>query len=983
MTVCCFSPAEKAPTNGTIGTDGTGIQVFQDVIDGLGGEPRNLIGTASGLLWHQRHRRGGVEKLIDTAQPAFNSLENHNTGVDGADGAVARSFSGPLENNISFLDIETHSISNLELCGPCAYAEHPSTQVLCLAYALNDEAARTWQPGQPTPDDLFQAIASGCSVIAHNFGFDNEIWHRLLVPLGWPEIPLERWSCTAFRSRLARLPASLEAAAQELRLPWQKDVAGKRFMRSLIKRDLRSHPLTEAESDRLATYCAADVETLRALDRRLPEIPDEWRELFELDHVMNSRGMPVDLEMVDKLVTVRDAEDEHLLTRFRQLSGMNSPDQVQALRKRLQELGVDLPNLQHETLENWLAANPDRHDLPAELIRIRWEFAHAANAKLDRMLASGEGSGRIRDGFVLHGAHTGRWSGKGVQLQNLPRITLNDPAAVLAALCGRADRLKTGQDIVDLALPVSIKEAIASCLRGVFKAPEGWVFVSVDLSQVEARVLCWLAGQEDVLDEFRRGDDVYARTAERLGSGGNRSLGKLFVLSAGYGASGRVMHQRAPGYGVTLAIDQAYDLTDRWRSINSLIVSFWHELFRHLCLCVELPADRPPITFNRFDIWRTSETMFVQLPSGRCLKYPRPELIMTERGSLALQVHLPKHGKLLPVSLWHGTVTENVTSGVATDLLMNAMLQLHREDVFLVGSVHDEIVALAPVEEAEAIKARMVEALQTLPDWAEGLPLDADGFINTRFVEPTRSTNAHAPLAPSSAYRWMACPGSSLAERLAPPSPVSSFAEEGTEAHRIFAECLVKGVPVASLTKDLALIDPLRHALFLAADVIAGRRFLVEQRLEPLADMPKVWGTADVVVFDGHGRVVAIIDLKFGAGVVVEADAVQLQIYALLAAQQYGAAQDGITVHIIQPRREHVRGPLRSHHLTINDLTSLVDRLGSAVEATEAPDAPRIAGTWCQFCAAAASCPEYRNRASVRNRPNDSPWVPAGGYANE
>jgi hypothetical protein len=350
---------------------------------------------------------------------------------------------------------------------------------------------------------------------------------------------------------------------------------------------------------------------------------------------------------------------------------------------------------------------------------------------------------------------------------------------------------------------------------------------------------------------------------------------------------------------------------------------------------------------------------------------------MIERGSLALQVHLPKNGQFLRVSLWHGTVTENVVSGIATDLLMNAMLQLHRDDVFLIGSIHDELVALAPVEDADAIKARMIEVLQTPPDWADGLPLAADGFINARFIEPP-SSGSHAPLAPSTAFRWMACPGSSLAERLAPLSSASAFAEEGTEAHRILAECLIKEVPVASLTRDTNLIDPLRHALFLAADVIAGRDFRVEQRLAPLPGMPKIWGTADVIIFDQHGRVVAIIDLKFGAGVVVEANTVQLQIYALLAAQQYGASPDGITVHIIQPRREHVRGPLRSHHLTTDDLSRLLSKLDAAVQATEAPDAPRIAGSWCRFCAAAASCPEYRNQPRARSRSIDSPWLPAG-----
>jgi DNA polymerase len=416
MTRDVFRPAAKSPRKPTWPTKSTGIEADQEVTQRKTGgrefpsplrKPTVAVGFEPDVV---------AFKTKPTAQAPRNSLKKLNAGGPGGLGGLLRSFSPEPKANKSYLDIETHSLSNLELIGTSAYVDHPSTRVLVVAYALDDRPVHTWQPGQPAPDDLLQALAGNCRVIAHNFGFDNAVWHRhLAAPLGWPEIPLARWSCTAFRARLARLPASLEAAAQELRLPWQKDTAGKRFMRLVTKRNLETDPLTEDEEQRLAAYCAADVETLRALDRHLPEIPDEWRELFELDCLMNTRGMPVDLEMVGKLITVRDDEDRHLLVRFRQIAGdgLTSPAQVIALQQRLRDLGVDLPDLQRETLDSWIAANPNRHDLPAELIRIRREFAHAAGAKLDRMVATGEGSGRIRDSFVLHGAHTGRWAGRG------------------------------------------------------------------------------------------------------------------------------------------------------------------------------------------------------------------------------------------------------------------------------------------------------------------------------------------------------------------------------------------------------------------------------------------------------------------------------------------------------------------------------------------------------------------------------------------
>jgi DNA polymerase len=265
-----------------------------------------------------------------TAQATCDPLKSRNTGGLGGLGGLCGKLVGGRKTNISYLDIETHSSSNLELSGPSAYAEHSSTKVLCLAYAVGDDPARTWRPGQSPPEDLFRAIGDGGVVIAHNFSFDSVIWHRHLATLGWPKIPLDRWSCTAFRCRLARLPARLEVAARMLQLSRQKDAAGRRFMRSLTKRNLDTHPLNEDETARLVAYCATDVETLRELDHALPEIPGEWRPLFELDHVMNVRGMPIDLDAVRRLVVVRDAENKRLQTRFRQVSGLNSLDQIQA-----------------------------------------------------------------------------------------------------------------------------------------------------------------------------------------------------------------------------------------------------------------------------------------------------------------------------------------------------------------------------------------------------------------------------------------------------------------------------------------------------------------------------------------------------------------------------------------------------------------------------------------------------------------------------
>jgi hypothetical protein len=510
----------------------------------------------------------------------------------------------------------------------------------------------------------------------------------------------------------------------------------------------------------------------------------------------------------------------------------------------------------------------------------------------------------------------------------------------------------------DPGWPVSIKEAISGCLRPLIKAPEGWVIVSADLGQIESRVLCWISGQDDKLELYRAGKDVYIAEATGLGSD-SRDLGKLFVLSAGYGASGQVMFTKAPGFGVVLTEQEAYEKTDLWRENNPAIVGFWYDLHRTLCLCLELPADQKPIVFSGLSLWHGFGMMFVQLPSGRTLKYRDPVLELDDRGFAQITVSLPKKKKLLPASLWHGSATENVVSGIAYDVLVEKMLQLHRDGVFIIGTVHDEIVALAPAEEADAVRAHMIQVMQTPLAWAPDLPLSADAFINKRFIKPPKA--AHALLSPSSSERWMNCPGSIAACQALPEPPESAFAAEGTEAHRIFAHCLENGTDPVELTTDFIVLRPLQIALQIARDVIAGRRFRVEIRLEPIPGIGKVWGTADVLIFDEADHVVAIIDLKFGAGVTVEPDALQLQLYALLAAQKYGCTFDGIDLHIIQPRRQHERGPHRVHHIGISDLTELYARLQDAVKATEDPGAVRVAGDWCRFCRARQDCAEARS----------------------
>lgn len=208
----------------------------------------------------------------------------------------------------------------------------------------------------------------------------------------------------------------------------------------------------------------------------------------------------------------------------------------------------------------------------------------------------------------------------------------------------------------------------------------------------------------------------------------------------------------------------------------------------------------------------------------------------------------------------------------------------------------------------------------------------------------------------------MSCPGSFKAEQAAGPRTTSIYAEEGTTAHGVFAAALLRDTSPYQLTDNSYMAKPLHECWLAAKQLIAGRRFLVEQRLKPMPVLLDLWGTADVVVFDQHGHVVMLIDLKFGAGVVIEPTTIQLAIYALLAAQQFGGSPAGITAVILQPRALHEAGPVRQHHHTIAELKRTLQVVLDCADEALLPDAPRISGPWCKFCAAKNTCTE-RHRA--------------------
>ena len=656
--------------------------------------------------------------------------------------------SDPCEANLRVrIDFETVSPLDLTEVGTAVYAAHAGTMMLMLGWCIGIGDVQLWWPREPIPPAILAALEAGGVLVSHG-PFDRIVWDAKLVPLGWPALPVERWSDTSARCRAYRVPAKLEKAALRLELDHRKDCAGRALIRRATETAQVKGRRSTSRSRPLATYARGDVEVLRELDRLLPELSPDEHAVWLLDAKINARGLPIDLDTVRRLQPVLADEDKRLVSQMQRLCALN-PTQTNKLLDWLKQNTSDPPaNVQAETLEEWLQTSPTVGAV-REVVETRVESANTSGGKLKKMLAWTSDDGRARDCFVWHGAHTGRWSGRGIQPQNMPRTPKGmDVRAVLAGLLQEKGPVRggtvPGMEACEPTVSQSVKARIAYCLRAMIKAPDGMHLVMCDFSQVESRVLCWLSGQENMLELYRNNVDPYIATARVLGSE-DRQFGKLLVLAAGFGGGPRMLLAKAPSYGVRLTELEAGYAIAAWRAANPAIVAFWNALHETMRDAADGPVGdeyAAPVAYGSSLIVQRGEgdTLRIRLPSGRSLIYHQPRMVPDEeyewRFNLTYQQAGP--GDWLAKQSWRGLVTENVVQAIAYDLMADRMLRMDAAGITLIGTVHDEAIALAPCENASTTLHEMMSIMSAPPDWANGLPLAAEGYHNMRYIKPRK-----------------------------------------------------------------------------------------------------------------------------------------------------------------------------------------------------------------------------------------------------
>ena len=614
-----------------------------------------------------------------------------------------------------YLDFETFSDRDIAKDGAYVYTASERFAPLMMSYALDDAPVQRVEMVAEMCEVILEALQSGGRIVAHNAQFERLVCSRLA---GLPEgeyLDPGRFIDTAALAASQGYPRALGPLAKALGIE-EKDSAGTRLISLFCKpnRDgARTLPADRPEDwARFGEYCDRDVYVLRdahrALMARYPHPRPEYAgfsteaeaEVFHADQAINDRGIRVDTEMAREAVRAGADNALELEAEAFALTGLSNPGSVAQMTGWLAEQGIEVPDLRAATVTELLA----REDLACvvrRVLTIRQETALAASKKFAAAVRSTSGDGRARGLFQYCGAHTGRWAGRRIQLQNLPRMK-HSPEREEALIC-------------DLLLGDGVSN---QDLKGLVRAMLLGPFTVVDYSAIEARVLAWLAGEQWVLDAFSAGRDIYVETAKRLGPAYSRQDGKVATLALGYqGAVGSLISMGAKGSEAELR-----KLVARWRMANPAIVGLWYELEKRFWT--------GGVVGERLSIRRDGRERVVTLPSGRELIYHGVAKRQVrrdgfDREELSFLAPLPQRPR---VPTYGGKLTENITQAVARDVLAQALVGLEAGGYEVAGHVHDEVLIEGEHEVSE------VAALMCAPtSWNKGLPLDAAGYTTQRY----------------------------------------------------------------------------------------------------------------------------------------------------------------------------------------------------------------------------------------------------------
>lgn len=660
---------------------------------------------------------------------------------------------------VLYLDTETYSSIPLK-DGVHKYSE--AVEVMIVAYALDDGPVNVWDvtSGEPMPEALSQALADESVMVwAHNVAFDRTV---LKASLGI-DIALERWRCSMCLAYMHSMPGSLDSlcAALEVAQDKRKLKSGKDLVR------LFCIPPTEASGRKRATrhthpekwqefleYAGGDIVAMRECIAKLPKWNLNASELalWQLDRIINERGIAVDLDFCRAAVQAADAEKARLAERASEMTdgAVHAATQRDALLAHLlKAYNVSLPDMQAGTIERRLE-DPELPEPVKELLSIRLQASGTSVSKYKAFLRATSSDGRLRGTLQFGGAsRTNRWAGRLVQLQNLSRV----PKYLKNQYDFAVETIKCGA--VELVYQNAM-DVIGSTVRGALIAAPGKKLCRADLSNIEGRVLAWLAGEDWKLKAFANGDDLYIEgysrsfgipveevRADEEAGGTMRLIGKVQELACGFQGAVGAFGSMAKLYGVNLEEDRVLEIVRAWRSANPKIVALWYDLEDAAISAVNNAGTT--YTCGRLKLRRDGQWLRIRLPSGRVLCYPSPrwepkkivdadtgKTVDNPNGGLSY-VGLNQYSRRWErLRTYGGRLAENCTQATARDVFAEGLKRCEANGYPVVMHVHDEAICETPDTDEYSGEA-VARFLATPPDWAEGLPLAAEGSETKRY----------------------------------------------------------------------------------------------------------------------------------------------------------------------------------------------------------------------------------------------------------
>lgn len=647
------------------------------------------------------------------------------------------------------IDLETYSSVPIAKAGAQKYIQSPDFEILLFAYSLDggDVQIIDLAQGELLPQWLASAL-SDPQYIKHAYNASFE-WGCLSKFMG--TLPIDQWRCTMFHGLYCGYTAGLDATGKALGLPAdkQKLSTGKALIRYFCvpcaptKTNggrTRNYPRHDpAKWALFKEYCIGDVTTEMEILHRLENfpVPPELEKQWQTDVLINARGVAVDMDMVRGALWIGETTRDQLTEEAVTLSGLDNPNSVKQLMQWLEEeLDEELTDLRKDTVSRLLNGNLT-NDTARRMLEIRQELGKTSTKKYNAIEAAVCADGRVRGLLQFYGANrTGRWAGRLVQVQNLPR-TYVEPLPLAR------DLVKHRETASLRALFGPVPDTLSQLIRTSFIAEPGNALVDADFSAIEARVISWLAGESWRLDVFRTHGKIYEASAsqmfgvplERIKKGNPeyalRQKGKVAELALGYqGSTGALIKMGALDMGLTEA--ELPDIVNRWRDANKRIRDLWYSMEAAAVQVIQTGQPvglRSLVLAREMDAGNNLDFLTIRLPSGRKLYYAHPSLGQNQWGKPSITYmgmdQTTKKWKL--IETYGGKLVENCVQAIARDCLAEAIERLEAANYPVVFHVHDEVVVECTAERAslDDIAAIMGQPVS----WAPDLPLGADGWV--------------------------------------------------------------------------------------------------------------------------------------------------------------------------------------------------------------------------------------------------------------